>query len=81
LALQAKAAAMANWKTQNGGNVANLDQFENQWRKSFDPQLFQLRAMDPASQAQAIAQLRANNPQAYRSLMSKAQTLQQLGGL
>jgi hypothetical protein len=81
LALQSKAAAMTNWKTQNGGNVANLDQFENQWRKSFDPQLFQLRAMDPATQAQAIAQLRANNPQAYRSLMSKAQTLQQLGGL
>jgi hypothetical protein len=81
LAVQGKTNAMTQWKNQNGGNVANLDQFETSWRKNFDPQLFQLRAMDPQSQATFVANLKASNPKAYQSLMAKAAALKQLGGL
>jgi hypothetical protein len=81
LALQGKTNAMTQWKNQNGGNVANLDQFETTWRKNFDPQLFQLRAMDPQSQSTFVANLKATHPKAYQSLMAKAAALKQLGGL
>jgi hypothetical protein len=78
LALQAKAAAMTNWKTQNGGNVANLDQFENHWRKNFDPRIFQLQAMDPNAQRALVGSL---SPTDASALLAKKAQLRQLGGL
>jgi hypothetical protein len=81
LALQGKANAMQAWKDANGGNVANQDQFERQWRNNFDPVLFQLKVMDPQSAAQFVANMRAKDPKAYANLMMKATALKNIGGL
>lgn len=79
LALQGKANAMQNWKDQNGGNVANLDQFERMWRNNFDPILFQLKTMPDASAY--VENLKATKPTLYQSLMLKASKLKELGAL
>ena len=81
LALQGKVNAMQNWKDQQGGNVANQDQFERAWRNNFDPILFQLKTMDPSSASQYVANLKKANPNGYSNLMMKAQALKNMGGL
>jgi hypothetical protein len=81
LALQGKTDAMQAWKDAQGGNVANLDQFEKVWRNNFDPVLYQLKVMDPAQQTAFVNNLKFSNPKGYQALMAKAQSLKQLGGL
>jgi len=81
LALQGKANALQSWKDQNGGNVANQDQFERTWRNSFDPVLFQLKTMDPAQASVYVANLKSTNPKGYNALMAKATALKDIGGL
>lgn len=81
LALQGRANATQQWKDANGGNVANLDQFDRAWRNNFDPMLFQLKTMDPAAAAQMVNNLKTTNPKGYSLLMMKAQALKNLGGL
>ena len=81
LALQGKANAMQNWKDANGGNVANQDQFERTWRNNFDPQIYILKAMQPADAQAFTANLQKTNPTGYASLLMKMQTLQKMGGL
>jgi hypothetical protein len=81
LALQGKANAAQAWKDQQGGNVANMDQFERTWRNNFDPVLFQLKTMDPARQQAYVDNLKRTNPSAYTSLMMKATALKNIGGL
>ncbi len=80
LGLQAKANANQNWKQQNGGNVANQDQFEQSWRNNFDPMLFQLKTMPPDQAAQMVNGLHRSNPDAYAGLMQKAQNIKAMGG-
>jgi hypothetical protein len=80
LALQGKTNAMQNWKDQNGGNVANQDQFERTWRNNFDPVLFQLKVMDPQKQADYVANLKKTDIGSYGKLMMKAGVLKSIGG-
>lgn len=81
LALQGKANAMQQWKDSQGGNVANQDQFERMWRNNFDPQLFQLKTMEPQQATDFINNLKNTNPNAYSNLMMKAKALKTIGGL
>ena len=75
------AARHLNFKNAAGGNLAKLDQFEQQWRNAFDPTLYQLKTMDPQRASAFTQNLQRSNPTAYQALMQKAATLKQLGGL
>ena len=83
LALQGKTNAMQQWKDQNGGNVANLDQFERQWRNNFDPVLFQMKALPDNEAAARKAEIQkadaANGTNNWPTLMMKYQALKNMG--
>ena len=81
LALQGKVNAAQSWKDSQGGNVANQDNFERAWRNNFDPQLFQLKTMEPEQAAAYVANLKKTNPNGYSALMMKATALKNIGGL
>jgi len=77
LALQAKTNAAQNFKDANGGNVANLDQFERQWRNNFDPRVFQLNVMTPDEQKAFVGNL---SPADAQALLAKRAAIRQMGG-
>lgn len=81
LALQGKVNAAQQFKDQNGGNVAKMDQFERTWRNNFDPVIFQLKTMEPAKAQAYVENLKKTNPKAYSALMMKASALKNIGGL
>jgi hypothetical protein len=81
LAVQGKARAQDSWLAQNGDNPKQQQAFENAWRSNFEPQLFQLRAMDPQAQQSFIDNLKKTNPSGYNALINKAQTLKSMGAL
>lgn len=81
LALQGKAAAQDNWLQAHGENPQSQAQFENVWRTSIDPLLYQLKTMPPAQAQSMVNDMRQNNPTRYTSLISKMNTLKQIGGL
>lgn len=78
LALQGKAnalqAASVNSPTQQA-------QFESAWRQNMDPRLYQMKLMSPTEAQTYVENLKKTNPADYGTLVKKAQTLKQLGGL
>lgn len=77
LALQAKINAAQAWKDANGGNVANLDQFEHQWRNNFDPRVFQLNVMTPEEQKAFVGNM---SPTDAKMLLARRAAIRQMGG-
>lgn len=84
LALQAKAGAADNWLAANNNNPASLNKFETDWRRNYDPRIFQAMMMDPQqrqvflSQQKDAAQLRAKT-QALGALLPPDQVRAMLG--
>ncbi|MBR8157136.1 hypothetical protein KDX20_22130 [Burkholderia cenocepacia] len=76
LAGTARANFLQQFKNNNAGSVANLDQAEQTWRSNFDPKVFQLSAYDPAAQQQLINSL---SPQQAKALMTKRAWFKQNG--
>ena len=56
LALQAKANAADNFLAANNNNPAALNKFETEWRKSYDPRIYQLSMMTPEQRAAFMSQ-------------------------
>lgn len=84
LALQAKAGAADNWLAANNNNPASLNKFETDWRRNYDPRIFQAMMMNPQqrqaflSQQKDAAQLRAKT-QALGALLPPDQVRSMLG--
>lgn len=78
IALQGKANA-----AQSAGMNTPADQarFEASWRQNMDPRIFQMKTMDPAEAQAFVANLKKTDPAGYQTLLKKAQTLKQMGGL
>ncbi|MCO1396423.1 hypothetical protein [Burkholderia cenocepacia] len=76
LAGTARANFLQQFKNNNSGSVANLDQAEQTWRSNFDPKVFQLSTYDPAAQQQLINSL---SPQQAKALMTKRAWFKQNG--
>lgn len=81
LAQQGKANSQDAWLSKNGNNPAAQTAFENQWRNSFDPMLYNLRTMSPTEAAKLVDNMKHTQPAKYQELMQKAQSLKALGGL
>lgn len=56
LALQAKANAADNYLAANNNNPSSLNKFETEWRKSYDPRIYQLQMMTPSQRKVFIEQ-------------------------
>lgn len=56
LAVQAKANAADNFLAANNNNPAALNKFETEWRKSYDPRIYQLSMMTPEQRAAFMGQ-------------------------
>lgn len=74
----ANAQARQAWLQAHGNNPLSLGQYENQWNKAYDPDIFRFQAMDPAQRAQFKAQM---SPQQQQEFRDKIMQLQQLGAL
>jgi hypothetical protein len=87
MARYAKAGELALQGMTNAMQAANItdhksqQQFEATWRQNMDPRIYQLKVMDPAEAQGFVANLKKTSPADYQSLMKKAQTLKQMGGL
>lgn len=51
LALQAKSSAASDYMAQHNNNPVALNVFENNWRKNYDPRIYQMSQMAPADRA------------------------------
>lgn len=80
LAVQGKANAQDQFLQQNGQTPKSQITFENQWRNSFDPKVFQYSLMNP-QEKQAFAANVLKTPAAAHAFMAKQQQLKQLGAL
>ncbi|MDR3439885.1 hypothetical protein [Telmatospirillum sp.] len=76
LALQAKTNAADQFLAQNGGDTSKMNQFENAWRKNFDPRVWQMKAMDPSQLANFTAPLSQSD---RAQLLQKYQTAKMNG--
>jgi hypothetical protein len=87
MARYAKAGELALQGMTNAMQTANItdhksqQQFEATWRQNMDPRIYQLKVMDPAEAQGFVANLKKTSPAEYQSLMKKALTLKQMGGL
>jgi hypothetical protein len=76
-AMRDKGVAMQSWLKQPGNSVANEDEFESSWAKSYDPVIYQLEtAGSKAAQQKIIDGL---SPQEAASLKEKRDGLKELG--
>lgn len=78
LALQAKATAAGR---MNLDTPQAQTQFENNWRQSLDPRVFQIKTMPPSKAATYLDDLKKNQPQEYAKIQASATRLKELGGL
>lgn len=78
IAVQGKANAV-----QHSGITTpqQQSQFEAAWRQNMDPRIFQMKTMDPAEAQTFVANLKKTDQAGYQTLLKKAQTLKQMGGL
>ena len=76
LAMQAKGNAQDAWLKQPGNGITNQHDFEAQWRKAYDPVLFQLEVANPQEQAALIKGL---PPAEAASLAAKRKALEAMG--
>lgn len=80
LAVKGKANAQDAFLQQNGQTPANQLKFENTWRNSFDPKVFQYSLMTQPEK-QAFAQQELKTPQAAKAFLAKQQQLKALGAI
>lgn len=80
LAVQGKANAQDQFLTQNGQTPTAQIKFENAWRNSFDPKVFQYSLMSP-QEKQAFAAQVLKTPQAAKAFLAKQQELKSLGAI
>lgn len=78
LAVQGKANAQDAFLSRAGQTPQNQIAFENQWRNSFDPKVFQYQLMNPQEKQAFAASLR---PADAKALVDKTQRLKQLGAI
>jgi len=72
------ANARQQWLQDHGNAPASLMQYEQQWNKTYDPDVYRLQAMQPNQQQQFIKSL---PPQRAATLMQSRQTLKQMGAI
>jgi hypothetical protein len=75
-AVQAKANAYDQWLSQPGNSVDKGNLFENQFRKVYDPRIFQLNMMTPDQKRDYIGKL---SPEDAGVLLGKRQQLRTMG--
>lgn len=80
LAIQGKANAQDKFLQIVGQTPKAQIQFENQWRNSFDPKIFQYSLMSP-QERQNFAVTQLKTPQAAKEFLAKQQTLRAMGAL
>ena len=80
LAIQGKANAQDQYLTRFGSTPTAQQDFERQWRNSFDPKAYQYQLMSPAEKQDFIKTV-VKTPQAARDLMNKIAQIKALGGL
>jgi hypothetical protein len=76
LAMKSKGDAQDAWLKQKGNGITNQHEFENAWRQSYDPVLFQLETANPAERNKLIQSLPAAEA---ASLAGKRAGLKALG--
>lgn len=76
MAMAAKGDAQEKWLQQAGNGITKHHQFETEWRKAYDPRLFQLEAMTPKEQDAYTKKLSAGEK---RELAEKLKRLRELG--
>lgn len=76
LAGTARANFLQQFKNNNAGSVANLDQAEQTWRNNFDPKIFQLQTYSPDQQKTLLNSL---TPTQAQQLMTKRAWFKQNG--
>jgi hypothetical protein len=72
------ANARQQWLQGHGNAPASLMQYEQQWNKTYDPDVYRLQAMQPNQQQQFIKSL---PPQRAATLMQSRQALKQMGAM
>lgn len=80
LAVQGKANAQDQFLQQAGQTPKAQIAFENQWRNSFDPKVFQYSLMSP-QEKQTFAANVLKTPATARAFIAKQQQLRQLGAI
>lgn len=75
-AVQAKANAYDQWLAQPGNSVDKGNLFENQFRRIYDPRIFQLNMMSPNEQRAFVSRL---SPDDAKALLAKRQQLRTMG--
>lgn len=76
LALQAKADAQDAWFEQEGNDVKSQHKFESEWRKAYDPRIFQLKAASDEEAKKIISKLSKDEK---AELRKKTSQLKQMG--
>jgi NifB/MoaA-like Fe-S oxidoreductase len=74
--MKSKGDAQDAWLKQKGNGITNQHEFENAWRQSYDPVLFQLETANPAERNKLIQSLPAAEA---ASLAGKRAGLKALG--
>lgn len=80
LAVQGKANAQDKFLAENGNSPTAQIKFENQWRNSFDPKVFQYSLMSP-QEKQQFAQQTLKTPAAAKEFIAKQEQLKALGAI
>lgn len=78
MAMEAKGNAQEKWLTENKNNITEAHKFETDWRKAYDPRIFQYVTMDTAEKE---AFRKSLNKEEAKDIAEKTRRLRELGAL
>lgn len=78
LAMEAKGDAQESWLKKEGNGITKQHEFETEFRKAYDPVVFQLEAASPDERKEIVGKLTAKQAQ---DLKEKRKALRDLGAI